>query len=470
MDSPVTTATSTLELDAAFHGQQFRPGDNGYDEARALYNGMIDKRPALIARCTGVADVVDAVNLAREKQLPLAVRCGGHNVAGNASCDDGIQIDLRGMKGVYVDPARKVARVNAGAVWGEVDRETQVFGLAAPGGRMTTTGVGGFTLGGGYAWISTKYGLACDSLISAEVVTADGRVVTASEDENADLLWALRGAGANFGVVTSYEFKLYEVGPMITGGMVIHLIDDAPAAARAWRDWVENEAPDGVCTGLGVVMAPPEPFVPKEVQGTPVMGILAMYAGDPDEGEQVLRKITHEIGPPAMNLIDRIPYTAFQAIVDPFNPPGNLNYHRGEHLSGLPDAAIDAYIENGAKLRHPLSQTILFRHGGAIAAVPEDATAASHRDAPYMWHPIAAWTDPADTDWHINWVRESSAAMKPFASGGVYLNFEQDEGEEHVKAGYSADKYARLVELKDKYDPHNLFRVNQNIVPSGAAR
>jgi FAD/FMN-containing dehydrogenase len=465
MESSAMSATTALELEAAFQGQQFRPGDDGYDGARAVYNAMIDKRPALIARCTGVADVVDAVNLAREKRLPLAVRCGGHSVAGNGVCDDGVLIDLSGMKGVHVDRQAGVARANAGALWGEFDRETQLFGLATPGGRMTTTGVGGFTLGGGYAWLSTKHGLACDNLISAQVVTADGRVVTASEDENADLLWGLRGGGGNFGVVTSYEFRLHELGPIVMAGMAVHPIDSAGAVARAWRDWVE-QAPEAVCTGLGILLAPPEPFVPVEVQGTPVLGILAMYAGDPDEGEEVLRPLKQEIGPPAVDLIDRIPYMAFQAIVDPFSPKGWLNYHRGEHLASLPDDAIDAYVEHGKRVKSPMSQSILFRHGGAISRVPDDATAASHREAPYMWHPIAAWNDPADTDDTIAWVREYSAAMAPFATGGVYLNFEQDEGEEHVRAGYSPEKYARLVALKDKYDPENLFRINQNIAPS----
>jgi FAD/FMN-containing dehydrogenase len=295
-------------------------------------------------------------------------------------------------------------------------------------------------------------------------VTADGRVVSASEDENADLLWGLRGGGGNFGVVTSYEFRLHDLGPTVMAGMAVHTIDSAPDVARAWRDWVET-APESVCTGLGILLAPPEPFVPPELQGTPILAVLVMYAGDPDEGEQVLRPLKTEIGPPALDLIDRIPYTAFQAIVDPFSPRGWLNYHRGEHLTSLPDAAIDAYVENGRRVKSPMSQSIVFRHGGAITRVPEDSTAASHRDAPYMWHPIAAWHDPADTEREIAWVRESSAAMAPFATGGVYLNFEQDEGEEHVRAGFSAEKYARLVALKARYDPENLFRINQNIAP-----
>jgi hypothetical protein len=465
MESSATAATTALELEAGFLGQQFRPGDDGYDDARAIYNAMIDRRPAMVARCAGVSDVIAAVNLAREQRLPLAVRCGGHSVAGKGVCDDGVLIDLSGMKGVHVDARARVARANAGVLWGEFDRETQLFGLATAGGRMTTTGVGGFTLGGGYAWISTKHGLACDNLVSAQVVTADGRVVVASEDENTDLLWGLRGGGGNFGVVTSYEFRLHELGPIVMAGLAVHPIESGRDIARAWRDWVET-APEAVCTALGILRAPPEPFVPPEVQGMPVLGVLAMYAGDPDEGEEVLRPLKQDIGPPAVDLIARIPYTAFQAIVDPFSPHGWLNYHRGEHLAGLPDDAIDAYVEHGARVGSPMSQSIVFRHGGAISRVDDGATAASHRDAPYMWHPIACWQDPAETEREIGWVRDTSSAMAPYRTGGVYLNFEQDEGEQHVRAGFSPEKYARLVALKDKYDPENLFRINQNIAPS----
>jgi hypothetical protein len=446
------TAAAGVELDAGFAGQQYRPGDEGYDAARAIYNAMVDKRPALIARCSGVADVIDAVKLARERGLLLAVRCGGHSVAGKGAVDDGVLIDLAGMKGVHVDPTNRVARVNGGVVWGEFDRETQLFGLATPGGRVTTTGVGGFTLGGGYAWISTKHGLACDNLISAQVVTADGRVVTASEAENSDLLWGLRGGGGNFGAVTSYEFRLHELGPTVMAGLVVHPPDSAGEVARAWRDWVES-APETVCSGIAFVRAPEAPFVPPEMQGTPILGILAMYAGDADEGEQILRPLKQEIGPPAVDLIDRIPYTAFQAIVDPFNPKGLLNYHRGRHMASFPDDAIDAFVDHGLRVRSPMSQMIMFRHGGAIARVAEDATAASFREAPYMWHPIAAWSDPAETDREINWVREASAALAPYATGGVYLNFEPDEGIDLVRAGFGAGKYGRLAEIKMKYEP-----------------
>ncbi|RZS64552.1 FAD/FMN-containing dehydrogenase [Agromyces ramosus] len=466
MENSAPNAPATLEIAPAFQGRQFRPGDDGYDAARAVYNGMVDKRPTLIARCSGTADVIDAVALAREGKLPLAVRCGGHSVAGNGATEGGVLIDLSGMKGVHVNPDARVAHANGGVLWGEFDRETQVYGLATPGGRVTTTGVGGFTLGGGYGWLSTKWGLACDNLFSAQVVTADGRVVTASADENADLLWGLRGGGGNFGVVTSYEFRLHELDPIVMAGLVVHPLDDAVEIGRAWREWIEA-APPEVGSAFIVFRAPPEPFIPPELHGKPAVMILAMFAGDADEGEEVLRPLSKQIGgPPAADGIDRMPYTAFQTIVDPFSPKGWLNYHRGEHLAGLSDDAIAAFVEHGRRATSPMSYSILFRHGGAISAVDEEATAFGHRDAPYMWHPIAAWTDPADTEREVGWVREASSAMAPFTTGGVYLNFEASIGDAHVRAGFSPESYARLVGLKDRWDPDNLFHINPNIPPS----
>jgi FAD/FMN-containing dehydrogenase len=447
-----------------YHGEIIRPDDDGYDEARTVFNAMIDKRPALIVRPTNAADVIAAVNLAREEGLPLAVRCGGHSVSGMGTCDDGLLINLSLMKGVDVDPAAHTARVNAGAVWGEVDRDTQVFGLATPGGRVTTTGVGGFTLGGGYGWLSPKYGLACDNLISVDVVTADANLVTASEDENEDLFWGVRGGSSNFGVVTSYEFRLHRVGPVVLGGMLIHPIDEAKERLRAWRDYVE-EAPEEVSTAAAVLVAPPEPFVPDELQGRPVLGMLVMYIGDPDDGAPVVRPIK-ELGPPVVDMVEPMPYTAFQEILDPTAPWGTQVYNSGEHLHELSDEAIDTFVDYAGKLDSPLSQAIMFRHGGAMSRLPDDAMAAGHRDAAYMMHPIAVWDDPTDSDRHIAWCRNLCNAMRPHTTGGVYLNMTMDEGEDRVRAGYGSAKYRRLVALKDKYDPGNLFCVNQNIKPS----
>jgi FAD/FMN-containing dehydrogenase len=457
---------AAVELQEGFKGELIRPGDSGYEDARSVYNGSIDKRPALIVRPRGAADVIDAVNYAREQGLPLGVRCGGHSVAGNGTVEGGVLVDLSSLKGVHVDPAARAARVNGGVLVGELDRETQLFGLATPSGRVTTTGVGGFTLGGGYGWLSPKFGLACDNLISADVVTADGRLLTASESENGDLFWGIRGGSSNFGVVTSYAFRLHPVGPMVLGGLLIHSIDEANARIRAFRDYVES-APEELATGIGILQAPPAEFIPPHLHGKPILGFFVLFIGDPEEGSSVVAPLK-EIGPPAVDLVGPMPYTAFQSLIDPFAPRGWLNYHRGIHLTGFADEAIDVYVDFGtqiASVSGPTTQSVIFRHGGAVSRIPEDATAAGHRDAAYMAHPIACWQDPAQTELHIDWVRRYSDAIGPFTTGGVYLNFEPDEGEERVRAGYGPEKYERLVELKEKWDPGNLFRVNQNIKP-----
>lgn len=456
--------TLELQLAQGFRGDAIRPGDVGYDDGRAVINGMIDKHPALIVRPRGAADIIDAVDLAREHGLPVGIRCGGHSVAGNGVCDGGIQIDLSTLKGVHVDPANRRAYANAGVLWGEFDRETQLFGLATPGGRVTTTGVGGFTLGGGYGWLSPVYGLTCDNLVAADVVTADGKLVHASEDENFDLLWGLRGGSSNFGIVTSFEFQLHPVGPTLLGGMLIHMLENAPDVARAYRDFVEK-APDELVTAMAIVQAPPAPFVPPELVGTPVLGIIVLYVGDIAEGEEAARGL-RQIGPPAMDLVAPVPYTAFQAMLDDFSPTGWRNYHRGLHMSALPDAAIDAFLENGPQRLSPIDQAILFRHGGAVSRVSSDSSAFGNREAAYMVHPIACWQNPEDDEANMAWLRRLTDAMAPFTTGGVYLNFEQNVSEAHVRAGYGPSNYLRLVELKDKWDPTNLFRVNQNVPPS----
>ena len=298
-------------------------------------------------------------------------------------------------------------------------------------------------------------------------MTADGRLVTASEEENDDLFWGIRGGSSNFGIVTSYEFRLHPLGPTVLGGLAIHPIDNAKNVIGAYRDYVES-APEELSTAVVILQAPPEPFVPPHLHGKPMLGMFALYIGDADEGQDVVAPLK-ELGPPAVDLIQPMPYTAFQALIDPLAPKGWLNYHRGEHLSGLPDEAIDTYVEYASEIAlvsTPMTQTIIFRHGGAVSRVPDEATAAGHRDAAYMVHPIACWQDPAESARHIDWSRRFSEAMGPFTTGGVYLNFEPDEGEERVRAGYGAEKYAKLVALKDKWDPENFLRVNQNIKPS----
>jgi FAD/FMN-containing dehydrogenase len=457
-------ATATDRLAEIFAGDLVDSSHEDFDALRAVYNGMIDRRPALIARARGAADVIAAVNYARDEGLAVAVRSGGHNIAGNAIADDALLIDLAHLRGVRVDPKARTARAAGGTLWGEFDHETQAFGLATPGGRVTTTGVGGFTLGGGYAWLSPKYGLTSDNLISADVVTADGKLVTASETENKELFWGLRGAGGNFGVVTSFEFKLHPVGPIVMGGIMGWPQSEAGGLIRKWRDFM-NAAPDELSSAVvQLPIAPPEEFVPPELQGQPAMGMAFLYAGDPAEGLELVRPFRE--ASPAFDLLGPMPYVAFQAMLDPFAPHGVRNYWRGEHLKELSDGAIDAYTDNAPIGLDLPTQMIIFRHAGAVKRVPDDATAFSHREADYMFHPIAAWPDPSRDDAHIEWVRRSSAAMKPHATGGVYLNFISDD--DSVRAGFSPEKWERLVALKDRYDPTNMFRFNQNIPPSDA--
>ena len=451
-----------------FSGQVLEPGQPGYDESRLLFNPVIDRRPAVVARCATTADVAAAVNAARDGGLVVAVRGGGHSFPGLSTCDGGMQIDLRGLKSITVDPAARTARAGGGVLWGEFDAATQEHGLHTPGGRVTTTGLGGFTTGGGYGWTSCKYGLACDNLISAEVVLADGSVIRASEESRADLFWGIRGAGGNFGIVTEFEFRLHPLGPIVLAGLTMFPIDRAPDVLRRWRDW-SDAAPDEVATGCAVVTAPPEPFVPPELRGKPVFGIIALYAGDPEAGVGAMQPIK-DLGP-AVDHIGPMPYTAFQAALDPLAPYGGARmYARGEYLPELSDGAIDTFLAHAPDLAarsHPLSQMVIFRIGQGVAAVPDGATAFSHRDANYLFHPITAWTDPADDARMTAATRAFAAAMRPFGTGAAYLNFTHEA--DRVRDAYGDGKYARLVALKDTYDPANLFRLNQNIRPSHTA-
>jgi FAD/FMN-containing dehydrogenase len=467
MPQPSALDDVLREFENRFDGEVIRPGAPRYDEARGVWNAMIDKRPGLIARPRHTADVVTAVESARGGGLPIAVRCGGHSVAGKSACDEGMLIDLSLMKGVRVDPERRSARANAGVLWGEYDRETQAHGLATPGGRVTTTGIGGFTLGGGYGWLSPKYGLACDNLVSAEVVTADGRVLTASEDENEDLLWGLRGGGGNFGIVTSYEFRVHPVGPTVMGGMLVHPLEQADEVLRGYRDYVD-EGPDELSTAFAFFPAPPEEFIPEHLHGRTVLGIIACHCGELPEGERVLRPLK-KLGQPVVDLVGAMPYNDLQALLDPTSPPGWRWYNTGEHLSGLTDRAIDVLTAHAPKGLDPLTQIIVFRHGGAVSRIGEEETAFSNREAAYLLHPLAAWMEPADDERHIAWLRELVRDTEQFKTGGVYLNF-SPEGEDRLLAAYGPEKSERLVALKERYDPANVFRFNHNIRPAGAAQ
>ena len=452
------------EFRANFRGELVRSRDDGYDAARVVFNGMIDRRPVLIARCAGVADVIAAVNFARDNDLQVAIRGGGHSVPGYAVVEGGVVIDLSLMKGVWVNPEARTARAQAGLTWGELDRETQVFGLAVTGGRVSDTGIAGLTLGGGSGWIERKLGFTADNLISADVVTSDGRFVRASEEENEDLFWGLKGGGGNFGIVTSFEYRLHPVGPIVLGGMLMYPADQAGDVLRFYRDFIET-APDELGGGCAFVTAPPEPFVPEPVQGKQVLAVIVSYVGSIEEGEQAIRPLKEAL-PPAVDMVQPMPYTTLQSMIDPGNPPGMQNYWKAGFLSELPDEAIDTFINSALRVTSPLTSVLLMPMGGTIARVPDEATPLGLRDATYNFHAITMWADPAEPEKHIRWAREIEEAMRPWTSERTYLNFIGDEGEERVRTAYDPDKYRLLVALKDKYDPTNLFRLNQNIRPT----
>jgi FAD/FMN-containing dehydrogenase len=454
-----THAPATIE---GFRGALLAPGDDGYEQARRTWNGMFDKRPALIARCTGVADVIGGVNHAREHGLLLSVRGGGHSVPGHSTCDDGLLLDLSLMRSVRVDPAAKTARAEGGVNWGTFDHEAQAFGLASTGGQVSTTGIAGLTLGGGIGWLMRKHGLACDNLISADVVTADGRLVTASAEQNEELFWGLRGGGGNFGVVTSLEYRLHEVG-MVFGGAVMHPIDRAHEALRFFREFCAA-APDELTAYALLVTAPPAPFVPPELVGTPVVVLAGCYAGPLDEGEKVLQPL-REFGGPPIDLFQPLPYTALQSMFDETGPAGHSYYLKGDYTSELSDELIETVIANAGKMPGPHSEIHLGQMGGAVGRVGEDDTAFPYRSAQFIFIGLAHWLEPHEEEAQLAWVRALGDAVKPH-SVGTYVNFLGDEGEERVRFAYGGEaKYNRLVELKRAWDPQNLFRLNQNIKP-----
>lgn len=448
-------------------GRLIRPGDKDYDTARKVWNGMIDKHPALIARCSGTADVIDAVNFARENLLLLSVRGGGHNIAGQSVCDDGLVVDLSEMRGVHVDPKVRTARAQGGATWADLDRETQVFGLAAPGGVVSTTGIAGLTLGGGLGWLRRKHGLSCDNLISVDVVTADGELVTASEDDNADLFWAVRGGGGNFGVVTSFEYRLHEVGPTVMAAVTMYPDEAADEALPAWKAFVED-ASDEVSSQAYFWVIPDVDAFPEEARGRRVFITTAVYAGPADEGERVLQPL-REFARPLVDLSGQMPYTAVQQLFDPFLPKHErLYYFKSTDLARLDDEVMDA-ITAGARARPVPSMLIaIWHYGGAVSRVGAEETAFGSRDTEFLFSVDAIWDDPADTAEVIAYSRKFLADMQPYAADGMYVNFPGlgEEGDALTRSAYGAN-YERLVALKNRYDPGNLFRMNQNVKPSG---
>lgn len=431
-----------------------------YDERRALFNAMVDKRPRLIAACASTADVREALDRAARDGLAVAVRSGGHSVAGMSSNDDGLVVDVRPMKDIEVDAAARRVRVGGGCTWGELDAATQEHGLATTGGRISSTGVAGLTLGGGSGWLERQHGLSCDNLLAVELVTADGREIRADEHQHQDLLWASRGGGGNFGVVTALELQLHPVGPMIIGGLMLWPFDRGTEVARAFRDWADS-APDELGTGLVVISGPPEEFVPPHLQGQPAVGIAVCWNGDHATGTelvQVMRDLSPEV-----DLVGPMPYTAFQSMLD--QPYGLRQYWSADYHDTFSDDALDVFLDAGGRRPSPLTQHLLIPWGGALARVDADATPLSQRAARWVSHPFGTWEDAADDDANIAWVREYRRANAPFTTGGVYLNFIGDEGDDRIRSAFGTEKYERLTRIKAEYDPGNVFAGNQNIRP-----
>ena len=447
---PLETAFD--ELGGSFRGELLLPTSPGYDSARRIWNGAIDRRPAGIARCTGVADVVSAVRFAREHDLVVAVRSGGHGVGGQALCDDGLVVDLSPMKGIRVDPVARTARAEAGVLWGELDRETQLHGLATVGGIVTHTGIAGLTLGGGIGWLMRKYGATVDNLLSVDLVTADGELVTASESVNPDLFWGVR------------EYRLPRVGPPVLAGPIFHPLEYAPLVLRFYRVFAAA-APDEVTTIFNLRLAPPLPFLPEEVHGKPIVMVGTCYAGSPEDGIDVVRPLK-EFGSPIVDLLEPKRYVALQSMFDPSVPHGWHYYWKSVELPPLADDAIDTLVGHASALTSPKSYCIVFQLGGALSRVGAEDTAYGQRDAAHNVNINAVWTeDDPEPERHVAWARDFFDAMQPHTSGRVYVNFLGDEGQDRVRAAYGERNYERLVQLKRAHDPTNFFRLNQNIEP-----
>ncbi len=457
-------AMRTISDPTGFQGTLLRPADAGYDESRRIWNDAIDKRPAIIARCADVDDAATALAYARAQRLPVAIRGGGHNVSGSALSEGGMVIDFSALRGVEVDPERRLARVQPGTLWGDFDAATQAHGLAAPAGIVTHTGVAGLTVGGGFGWLSRRWGLTSDNLNSVRMLMADGSRVRAAEDENDDLFWAVRGGGGNFGIVTEFEFRLHPLGTTVLAGPLIYRSDQAREVLLHYREFIAG-APDELAVYLNLRTAPPFDWVPAELRGTDVLLVIPCWCGDLDEGEAVLRPL-RQFGPPAADLVERKPYVSHQSMFDAGVPHHWSYYWKSHYLPPLSDDAIDVLIAQSWLKSSPASYTIVFHLGGAIARVPEDVSAASGRDAAHAININAAWKEGGPSHPDIGWCREYFAAMKPHATGGVYVNFlHNDEGEARVRAAYG-DRYDRLARIKSRYDPDNIFSSNQNIRPA----
>jgi FAD/FMN-containing dehydrogenase len=450
------------QLAQEMRGNVLRPGDDGYDSARSVFNGMIDRRPAIIVQPADTADVQKAVRFGRENNLLTSIKGGGHAASGHAVADGGLMIDLALLNEITVDPEKRIAIAGGGAHWGELDAATQAHGLAVTGGRVPSTGIGGLTLGSGSGWLERKLGYTVDNMLGAEVVTADGNVLHASETENADLFWGLRGGGGNFGIVTRFEYRLHPIGPTVYGGMLVFPRFQAAQVLKAYRDFMET-ADDDVGGGVALVCAPPLDFVPEAMVGMPVVGVIVCYAGDPERGPEAIKPLL-DLNP-VMNMTEPIPYLEVQKLIQDANPPGMQNYWKADMYPELPDEAIDVLVEACAEPISTMTTILVQPQGGATARVPDGATALGWRGAKWSIHYLGMWEDASQNDQQIAWVRKVTAAVTPWAQKGTYLNYLSDEGEDRVKESFGPH-YKRMEELKNKYDPTNFFRLNQNIKPT----
>lgn len=444
------------ELEGKLRGPLIKAGDDGYEQARMVWNGNIDRRPALIARCTGVADVIDAVNFARVNDLLIAIRSGAHSAAGYGTCDGGLVIDLSQMRGILVDPASKTVRAQAGVLWGELDRETQAFGLATTGGVISNTGIGGLTLGGGLGWLMGKHGFTIDNLLSVDVVTADGRFLKASADDNSDLFWGLRGGGGNFGIATSFEYRLHQVGPIILGGLVIHPLEKAKEVLRFYRDF-SSGLPDEAEAHAGLLTSP---------EGDKVIALILGYNGPIEEGEKILEP-ARKFGDPVADLVQPMPYASRNAMLDEgMATHGIQRYWKSGFTKTISDELIDVIVDGAASFSSPMTSMLFFRIHGAAARVPSSETAFGLRGEQWDFNVISQWTEAAESERHTAWTRQIWGLIEPLVSGSAYINhIAGDDRPEKIRSSYG-DNYEKLVALKNKYDPTNFFRLNPNIQPS----
>ena len=452
------------ELRGKVRGAVLAPGESGYDAARTIWNAMIDRRPALIIRAAGAADVIQAVTLARTHGLVIAIKGGGHNIAGNAVGDGGLMLDLSAMKSVRIDPRARTARVEPGVTLGEFDREAQAFGLATPVGINSTTGIAGLTLGGGFGWISRRYGLTVDNLIAADVVTADGKLLRASATESPGLFWAIRGGGGNFGVVTSFEYRLHPVGPEVMAGLIIFPQDNARTLLRQYRK-ITARAPRELTAWVVLRKAPPLPFLPAEVHGTDIVVFAVCYCGDLAKGKKAVAPL-RALGKPLADIVGPMPFAGWQTAFDPLLTPGARNYWKSHDFARLSDPLIDLLVDHAGRVPTPETEVVLVHIGGAVNNVPVIATSYPHRNVEYIVNVHTRWSHPSQDQSCIAWARQLFDAMAPHSTGGVYVNFMPEDEGQRVKIGAYGRNYKRLTTLKAKYDPRNLFRMNQNIKPA----